>query len=115
MRPILKLPTNPLRTISRGDTWYGVAFRILNGAVAVDLTGCTVKSYFRNPAHSVLLETGDGITLTDPTDGQLAIDKIQELDVPAGVYKADLEITFPTGDIVTYVDIHLTVTDDITK
>ena len=115
MRPILKLPTNPLRTITRGDTWYAPAFRISNSTGPVDLTGCTAKSYFRNPAHSFLLETGDGITLTNPTNGQLAFDKIQELAVPAGLYKADLEVTFPTGDIVTYFDIHLTVTDDISK
>ncbi len=45
----------------------------------------------------------------------MKIDKIQSLLVEPGVYNGDLQITFANGDISTYIQIELTVTDDITK
>lgn len=115
MRPLLKLPHNQDRTITRGDTWYGVGFKIIKDGFDVDLTGATVKITFRHPAHNWTIETGNGITLTDPVAGEMAIDKIPALTVPAYVYEGDLQVTFQNGDIVTYFDIQLTVTDDVTK
>jgi len=115
MRPLLKLPHTPERTITRGDTWYGVGFKIIKDGNDVDLTGAAVKITFRHPAYTWTLETGSGITITDAVAGELVIDKITELTAPAHVYQGDLQVTFANGDIVTYFDIELTVTDDVTK
>jgi hypothetical protein len=118
MRPLLTLPTSPTKTITRGDTWYGLGLKFWADKannIFIDLTGATVKITLRHPVHTWTLETGDGITHTAPTQGEAAIDKITPLEVPAVTYLGDVQVTFPNGDIITYFDIKLTVSDDITK
>ncbi len=113
--PLLKLPHNPANSIVRGDTWKGVQFTITKDGDPVDLTDCEAKITFRHPSDTWTIETGAGITITDAANGVLRIDEIQVLDVSAVVYKGDLQLTFPSGEVVTYLKIELTVTDDITK
>ena len=116
MPALLRLPINPANQIIRGDTWYGVAFTLTKAGNPVDLTAAAVKITFISRLTSWTLQTGgNGITITNAIGGEMKIDKIQSLLVEPGVYNGDLQITFANGDISTYIQIELTVTDDITK
>jgi hypothetical protein len=116
MLPELKLPTDATRPILHGDTWHGVGFKMDQDAVDIDLTGCTIRIKFKSRNETFTLATGgNGITLTTPTQGEFVFDEIQQLDYAPGVYTGDLEITYPTGRIKTYIQIALTISDDITK
>lgn len=115
MLKVLKIPSSPNSTITRGDTWRGLIFTIDVEGTPVNLTGASAKCTFRSPAESWTVDTNSGITILNGVSGQIAIDAIQELNVKPGVYLADFQITFANGDIVTYCQIEMTVTDDISK
>jgi hypothetical protein len=116
MLPTLTLPTIETRPIIRGDTWHGIALKMSQDAVDVDLTDCTIRITFISRKESFTLSTGgNGITITSPTEGEFAFDEITALVYRPGVYTGDLEITYPTGRIKTYCQVELTISDDITK
>ena len=116
MLPTLTLPTTETRPIIRGDTWHGIALKMSQDAVDIDLTGCTIRIKFISRRESFTLSTGgNGITITSPTEGEFVFDEIAQLGYEPGVYSGDLEITYPTGRIKTYCVVQMTISDDITK
>lgn len=102
----------------RGDTWGGLAMTVtVNGSV-VDLTGCSIRMQCRKkytPIKVYELSTASGdIELTDPTNGIFTIlPKIVNFD--ASAYNYDIQFTFPSGLVRTYVAGTWTINQDITQ
>ena len=104
----------------KGDTFNGVTFTIKEGAnkTPIDLTGVSILSQFRaNEVTGAIQQSfsiGSGITLTDATGGVFSIDPFT-LDWNTGTFFYDIQITFPNGDVRTYVKGSLNVLQDVTN
>ena len=99
----------------KSDTFDAITFTIKEDAIAVDLTGATIKIDFRKGKNTGTLQQsftiGSGITLTDAINGVFRLDSfINNYD--ADVYYYDCEITFPSGVVRTYFKGTLTVNQD---
>lgn len=100
----------------RGDTYNGAVFTVTKDLLPLDLTGVTMRCQFRlNRDAPVVLEisTGSGITITDAAGGIFEFDSMI-IDVVGAVYKFDVEMTFLTGEVKTYISGTMTITPDIT-
>lgn len=103
--------------IWRNDTW-SQTFAILADTTPVDLTGCTIVIQVRPTASSseVALElntTEGSISIGGVDTNQITLNKI--VDVPAGSYVYDMNVTFPSGEVKTYIWGNFIVQEDITK
>lgn len=117
MSNLIQLPINNSSKIYKGDTWKGIELEILKNAVAINLTGATIKLnlFPKNTNNTALiLVTGNGISLTDPVNGKFKIDQISRLNYEPGVYTGDVEITLSNNEKTTYCSIALTISPDIT-
>jgi len=72
-----------------------------SGTSPLDLTGATINLWWRrgNANGSIVkkMSIGDGLTLSDPTNGKFTIDKFF-IDWGAGTYYFDIKITDASGD-----------------
>lgn len=103
--------------IWRNDTW-SQTFAILADTTPVDLTGCTIVIQVRPTASSseVALElntTEGSISIGGVDTNQITLNKI--VDVPAGSYVYDMNVTFPSDEVKTYIWGNFIVQEDITK
>ena len=100
-------------TAYAGDTFKAqMTFTNLPGNTPLDLTGVALKMQIRLKATSAALETlsvGDGITIATNV-----VTFSKALTIKGGNYFYDLQATFPSGDIITYVAGKFTVVQDIT-
>lgn len=101
----------------KGDTLESVAFTITytGTTTPVDLTGTTVKCQFRKPFNGAIvadLSLGNGLTMDDPDLGIIVIDDILELDWDVDNYRYDIEFTYPTGRIKTYIKGTINIVSD---
>lgn len=103
--------------IWRGDSWTQT-FAILADTTPVDLSGCTILVQVRpTPSSStVALE----LTTADSTIGiggvdynQITLNKI--VNVAAGAYVYDMNVTFPSGEVKTYLWGNFIVQEDVSK
>jgi len=107
----LKIP-DPAIT---GDTWPGLSITLTEDAVPIDLTGASIKAeFFKDRILTLTLETGSGITITNPLNGQFQFDVINRLNLQPGLHTGDLQVTFADTTRVTYFLIKLNVIADIT-
>jgi len=102
----------------KNDTFNGVQFTIQNSAGdAIDLTGATVATKFRKNSKTGTvvksITSGSGITVSDPSNGILSYDAFI-LDWDYGTYYYDLEVTFASGVVKTYVYGTINVIQDVT-
>ena len=87
---------------------------------AVDLTGATVRIWFRDRANDgyVFLKkdtsVGGGITLIDATAGKFQIDEFKVMLRP-GTYHYDIKIIFPDNTEKIYQYGTMTVLQNVTK
>lgn len=103
----------------KNDTFNEVRFTYLDGdGNPVDITDCEIRIQFRYRSKTGAIvkniEVGSGITLTDPTNGIFTIDEFTPLDWEVDSYYYDVEVTFPSGRIKTYVWGILKVVQDVT-
>ena len=104
----------------KGDTFNGVTFTLKEGAdkTPIDLTGVSILSQFRvNEVTGTIqktLEIGSGITLTNAIGGVFKINPFT-LNWNTGTFFYDIQITFPNGDVRTYVKGSLNVIQDVTN
>jgi hypothetical protein len=103
----------------KGDTYDGVQFTLLGtGSVPIDLTGAAIKSQFRHLSKTgrIVKEVTDGagITVSDAVNGIFQIDSFI-IDWAAATYYYDIEITFLSGVVRTYIQGTLTTTQDVTN
>jgi hypothetical protein len=73
----------------------------------VDLTDAEIRIQFRYRSKTGAIvkdiSVGTGITLTDAVNGIFTIDKFTPVDWAVDNYYYDAQVTFPNGDIGTYV------------
>ena len=104
----------------KGDTFNGVQFTLKNRAdnTPIDLTDATIKTQFRKdtPLGDVQLEItdGNGITVVDAINGIFKFDAIEDLDWSVRTYVYDVQITFLSGLIRTYVKGAMRIIQDTT-
>ena len=101
--------------LKEGDTIPMIPFAFA-ATDEIDLTGATIQMQLYLSNIKVLdIETGSGITLLDSKSFE--IDKIpaSENDLPAGLLKGDLQVTFPSGEIKTLIDVEYNILNQRTK
>ena len=103
----------------RGDTFAEVPFQINKDGIPLDLTGAIIHMQLRkSPGGTVYLNLTSvsnlGITMTSALDGAFKINEMI-LNLEANVYLYDIEITFPSGEVKTWISGQFTVTNDITR
>jgi hypothetical protein len=103
--------------IWRNDTWSQV-FTISANSVAVNLTGCTIIIQVRKTASSsdvvLSLSSADtSIVIGGVSSNQITLKKV--VNIAAGSYVYDMNVTFPSGLVKTYVWGTFFVQEDITK
>ncbi len=105
--------------VRTGDTFNGILFTILVNNVALDLSGdCSIRMDLRAlPTSTTYVKRfsttpGIGITILDVA-GIFSLDQ-WDVDVIAGTYYFDIEITLDTGEIKTYIWGNWIIDQDIT-
>jgi hypothetical protein len=105
----------------KGDTFEAVNFVMTTGVipVAIDLTGAVIKMQLRKScdivkALSLTSVLNAGITITNASGGLFKINK-QIINIDPFNYVYDIEITFSSGVVKTYISGLFNVTPDITR
>jgi hypothetical protein len=103
--------------IWRNDTWAQV-FAITANNVAVNLSGSTITIQVRKTASAtsidLTLSTADSsISIGGASNNQITLNK--KVTIAAGSYLYDMNVTFPSGVVKTYVWGTFFVQEDITK
>lgn len=101
----------------RNDSWVQT-FAITAENVAVDLTGSTITIQVRKTANASVVDLslstgGNGITISGVGNNQIVLNKV--VNIAAGNYLYDMNVTFPSGVVKTYVWGTFLVQEDITK
>jgi hypothetical protein len=101
----------------RNDSWVQT-FAITADNVAVDLTGSTITIQVRKTANATAVDLslstgGNGITIAGASNNQIVLNKV--VNIAAGNYLYDMNVTFPSGVVKTYVWGTFLVQEDITK
>ena len=103
----------------KGDTFSGVRFTIKDKETdtGIDLTDATIKIQFRrNSAKGAIIKELtelDGVTIEDAANGIFTIDPFITDWTPADYYY-DIQITFLSGVIKTYIMGTICIIQDIT-
>jgi hypothetical protein len=101
----------------RNDSWVQT-FAITADNVAVNLTGSTITIQVRKTANATAIDLslstgGNGITISGVGNNQIVLNKV--VNIAAGNYLYDMNVTFPSGVVKTYVWGTFLVQEDITK
>lgn len=103
----------------RGDTWGGInSIVISTDGTPVNLSGSSIKMQFREDIDApVILEFSTEnsiISLIENLEGALCINPTI-IDIPYGVYRYDLQVTYPNGTVKTYINGTWEIVPDITE
>lgn len=103
--------------IWRNDTW-AQTFALLADTTPIDLSGSTILIQIRpTPAsESVVLTLSTAtntITIGGANRNQITLNK--KVEVTAGSYVYDMNVTFPSGEVKTYLWGNFIVSEDISK
>lgn len=97
--------------------WETDEYVITTTKVYIDITNCDIllqlRRGFSQPV-ALSMTVGSGLTITSGSTGIFRIDN-QIIDIPAFVYVYDIQITFPSGDIDTYISGTWTITGDVSS
>lgn len=101
----------------RGDTWDGInSISISVNGVPIVLSGASVKMEFRQDIDSPVVMTfsteDGGINILNANTIRLMPRKIE---VPFATYQYDLQVTYPTGVVKTYMAGIWPIVADITE
>lgn len=97
--------------------WDGVDYVVTLTRTYIDLTGCSLLMQLRQKAYItpvLSLTDGAGLTITDAAMGQFSIDE-QVIELPAYIYLYDIQVTFPTGKVKTYIYGTFTIVEDVSR
>jgi hypothetical protein len=102
-----------------GDSVEAITFALLKNNAPVNLTGSLIRCYFRKEeqqaaALKLTTENSGGITILDAVNGTFRIDEIKSLQMEAGIYDYDIEVTDINGVVDTYVKGTVEVEQDVT-
>jgi hypothetical protein len=103
--------------IWRNDTW-SQTFAILADVTPVDLSGSTILIQVRPTPTSTSVEltlstANSSISIGGVDRNQITLNK--KVEVAAGSYVYDMNVTFPSGEVKTYIWGNFIVQEDITK
>jgi hypothetical protein len=103
----------------RGDTWDGINSITINvNGVPINLTNATVKMEFRQdldaPVALTLTTTNSSIMVTNAVGGIISIPS-KKIEVPFAKYFYDLQVTYSTGIVKTYMSGTWEIIADITE
>ena len=102
--------------IWRNDTW-AQTFAVTSNDVAVDLSGSTILIQVRTKPTSsdvvLSLTTGTSITIGGVGYNEITLNKV--VDIAAGNYVYDMNVTFPSGLVKTYIYGSFLVQEDISR
>jgi hypothetical protein len=103
--------------IWRNDTW-SQTFAILADVTPVDLSGSTILIQVRPTPTSASVEltlstANSSISIGGVDRNQITLNK--KVEVTAGSYVYDMNVTFPSGEVKTYIWGNFIVQEDITK
>lgn len=100
-------------TVYRGDTWDGFSFTLTRTGSDFDLTGSTALMQVKadKTDETALLE----ITPTITPEEMLITVPASEIEIDAGRYFYDLQITLAGGDIITPIAGRFNVEQDVTR
>lgn len=103
----------------KGDTFCGLSCSLTKNDIPIDLTGVVIKSYFRfcsktgKEVHKFSI--GNGITVTDASNGEFNLLKDEILDWKVGKWYFDIEFTFPDGSVKSSNTEILNIVQDVTN
>lgn len=101
----------------RGDTYNGAEFTITVNSSPLDLTGASFLCQFKSTPLSAPVLTftlGAGISLVTPAAGVFKFDS-QIINLPAGSYVYDVQITLANGTVKTYISGTMTIIEDVSR
>jgi len=103
----------------RGDTFKEYPFEILINSDPLDLTDAVIKMDVKKDACGIPLLSlssvmDNGITITDAVSGLFKINE-QIINIPAGNYQYDIQITLENGTVNTWVGGLFQVINTITE
>jgi hypothetical protein len=101
--------------IWRNDTWQQV-FTLLADTTPINLTGATVYIQVRKGCGGTLaltLTNGSGVTIGGANNNQITVNKLVNID--KGNYVWDMQVTFTSTVVKTYLEGDYFVYDDVTK
>lgn len=111
--------TYNIRDHWNGDSFKGLQFVLTDqNDAAIDLTGATIKCQFRDASDNTLildLSIGSGITVDDAVNGTFTIDARNPFGLATGKYNYDVEVTYASGVIQTYIKGEVKILDDVTE
>ncbi len=116
-----------LTSIARGDGFPGAIFNLFddgNPQQPIDLTDATARMQVRQNLTDRTLApllnlttpetTPGGLVISDAANGRIEIQQIDVVDIPVGGYFYDIEITFPSGFVQTYIFGAWQILDEVT-
>jgi hypothetical protein len=103
----------------RGDTWDGINSITINvNGAPVNLTDASIKMEFRqsidSPVALTLSTTDNSIVITNAAEGTILI-PARIIEIPFAKYLYDLQVTYSTGVVKTYMSGTWEITPDITE
>lgn len=103
----------------RGDTWPGItSITITTNGVPVSLSAASIKMQLRedldSPVTLELSTDNGGIVITNALSGTFQIPP-QIINIPFDTYNYDIQVTYPSGIIKTYITGTWQITPDITE
>lgn len=107
-------------THTKGDTFNEVAFEVKKNGTALNLTGATIKMQLRkeysdvSPTLSLTSVSNAGLTITNATSGHFKINE-QRIDIEVYNYVYDIQFSFASGEVKTYVKGGFNVTPEVTR
>lgn len=101
----------------KGDTYRRIAMTVTADGQPSDLSGGVAKMALKKGNKQVLVLSSEDGQLNVQPSGQMGVVEVpkQIIDVPAGRYLYDIQVTFPDGSRQTYVRGTLTVISDVTR
>lgn len=110
------LPGTRNIVIKRGDTWDRVYTLQDSDGNPVSLVGATVLVQVRRRPGSTVeisLDTVPAISITGAGNNQILV--FYTVDIAAGDYQWDLQVTYSSGKVRTYLSGSFKVVDDIAR
>lgn len=105
--------------IYRGDSWSCVLTFFDTDGSPLNLAGSAIKLQVKAKATDTNtvkeLSLGTGLTLSGSGNNILTIESAGDLPVRVGDYAYDLQVTFGSGRIVTYLRGTVVVVQDVTR
>jgi hypothetical protein len=111
--------TYTIPTHRRGDTWDGINSIAINvNGAPINLSGASIKMEFREnidyPVVLTLSTQNSGIQILNAATGTIRLPS-HNVEIPCGHYMYDLQVTYSTGVVKTYITGSWEIVADITE